>query len=159
MLTGSVSNPIDAQQAQELATRLVGGQDKVFNNIAVRGRDQVMLKVTVAEMQRNIIKQLGIDLSAQMNYGTAVVNFNNVNPFTAVGQPLTSGSTVGSFGQTLTPGGPVPSVTATLRAMESAGIARTLAEPNLTAISGEISHLYRGRRISDSHRHYLSEWR
>ncbi len=122
---------------QELAARLVGGPDKVFNSIAVRGRDQVMLKVTVAEMQRSIIKQLGVDLSATMNYGTAVVNFNNVNPFTALGRPLTSGSTVGSFGQTMTPAGPVPSVTATLRAMENAGVSRTLAEPNLTAISGE----------------------
>jgi pilus assembly protein CpaC len=138
MLSGSASTPQDAQQAQELAARLVGGPDKVFNNIAVRGRDQVMLKVTVAEMQRNIIKQLGVDLSAQLNYGTAVVNFNNVNQFTALGHPLTDASSaVGSFGQTITPKGAVPSVTATLRAMESAGVVRTLAEPNLTAISGE----------------------
>jgi pilus assembly protein CpaC len=137
MLTGSVSSPAEAQQAQELAARLVGGSDKVFNSIAVRGRDQVMLKVTVAEMQRSIIKQLGVDLSATMNYGTAVVNFNNVNQFTALGRPLTSSAAVGSFGQTMTPAGPVPSVTATLRAMESAGVVRTLAEPNLTAISGE----------------------
>ena len=36
-----------------------------------------MLKVTVAEVQRDIIKQMGIDLSASMNYGTAVVKFNN----------------------------------------------------------------------------------
>jgi pilus assembly protein CpaC len=137
MLTGSVSNPAEAQQAQELAARLVGGPEKVFNSIAVRGRDQVMLKVTVAEMQRSIIKQLGVDLSATMNYGTAVVNFNNVNSFGALGHSLSSNSAVGSFGQTITPGGPVPSVTATLRAMESAGVVRTLAEPNLTAISGE----------------------
>ena len=46
----------------------------MVNSIAVRGRDQVMLKVTVAEVQRSIIKQLGIDLSANMNYGTTVVS-------------------------------------------------------------------------------------
>ena len=46
-----------------------------------------MLKVTVAEVRRDIIKQMGIDLSASMNYGTAVVNFNNTNPFTANGAP------------------------------------------------------------------------
>lgn len=137
MLSGSVSSPVEAQQAQELAARLVGSPEKVFNNIAVRARDQVMLKVTVAEMQRNIVKQLGVDLSAQMNYGTAVVNFNNVNQFSALGHPLSTSSAVGSFGQTLTSTGTVPSVTATLRAMESAGVVRTLAEPNLTAISGE----------------------
>ena len=131
ILTGTAANPIEAQQAGELAARLAGGTDKVVNSITVRGRDQVMLKVTVAEVARSIIKQLGIDLSGQLNYGTAVVNFNNSNPFTATGQPLVGSNAITtSFGAT-------PSVTATLRAMESAGVTRTLAEPNLTAISGE----------------------
>jgi pilus assembly protein CpaC len=131
MLSGSAATPIEAQQAADLAARLAGGVDKVVNNITVRGRDQVMLKVTVAEVSRSIIKQMGVDLSATMNYGTSVVKFNNTNPFTANGQPLVANnSTVASFGST-------PSVTATIRAMESAGVIRTLAEPNLTAISGE----------------------
>jgi len=133
MLTGSVGTPIEAQQAGDVVARLVGGADKVVNSIVVRGRDQVMLKVSVAEVQRNIIKQLGIDLSANMNYGTAVVNFNNTNPFTANGAPLTGSSLVASA---VNKAG-IPTVTATLRAMESAGVIRTLAEPNLTAISGE----------------------
>jgi pilus assembly protein CpaC len=131
ILTGSVSSPIEAQQAGDLAARLAGGADKVVNSIAVRGRDQVMLKVTVAEVARSIIKQLGIDLTGSLNYGTAVVNFNNANPFTAFGRSLVTGNMAqGSFGAT-------PSVQATIRAMESAGVVRTLAEPNLTAISGE----------------------
>jgi len=134
MLTGSVASPIEAQQAADLAARLVGGVDKVVNSITVRGRDQVMLKVTVAEVRRDIIKQMGVDLSASMNYGTAVVNFNNSNPFTANGAPLVSGNSTAV--SALTSAG-VPSVTATMRAMESAGVMRTLAEPNLTAISGE----------------------
>jgi pilus assembly protein CpaC len=131
VLSGSVSSPIEAQQAADVAGRLVGGGDKVVNSIIVRGRDQVMLKVTVAEVARSIIKQLGIDLSGSLNYGTAVVNFNNVNPFTATGAPLVANNTIAtSFGST-------PTVRATLRAMENAGVVRTLAEPNLTAISGE----------------------
>ncbi len=131
MLTGSVSTPIEAQQAGDLAARLVGGADKVVNSIVVKGRDQVMLKVTVAEVRRDIIKQMGVDLSASMNSGTTIVKFNNANPFTANSGPLVQGNGLGaSFGS-------MPSVQATLRAMESAGIVRTLAEPNLTAISGE----------------------
>jgi pilus assembly protein CpaC len=131
ILTGTAANPIEAQQAGDLAARLAGGTDKVLNSIAVRGRDQVMLKVTVAEVARTTIKQLGIDLSGQLNYGTAVVNFNNSNPFTANSAPLVPGNNITtSFGST-------PSVQATIRAMESAGVIRTLAEPNLTAISGE----------------------
>jgi len=131
ILTGTAANPIEAQQANDLAARLAGGADKVLNSIAVRGRDQVMLKVTVAEVARTIIKQLGIDLSANLNYGTAVVNFNNANPFTANNAPLVPGNALTTaFGST-------PTVQATIRAMESAGVVRTLAEPNLTAISGE----------------------
>jgi pilus assembly protein CpaC len=133
ILTGSVSSPIEAQQAGDLAARLVGGADKVVNSIAVRGRDQVMLKVNVSEVRRDIVKQMGVDLSANMNYGTAIVNFNNSNQFTAFGRPLVpdNAGAVSAVAKGL------PTVTATLRAMESAGVARTLAEPNLTAISGE----------------------
>ena len=131
VLSGSAASPIEAQQAFDLAARLAGGADRVVNSIAVRGRDQVMLKVTVAEVARTIVKQMGIDLTASMTYGTAVVNFSNANPFTAYGRPLVSTNAAsGTFGT-------MPSVQATLRAMETAGVVRTLAEPNLTAISGE----------------------
>ncbi|MDO9560367.1 MAG: type II and III secretion system protein family protein [Bradyrhizobium sp.] len=135
MLTGSAASPVEAQQAGELAARLVGGTEKVVNSIAVRGRDQVMLKVTVAEVARTVIKQLGIDLSGSLNYGTAVVNFNNSNPFTALGRTLVAdNAATASFG----------SVSATIRAMENAGVVRTLAEPNLTAISGESASFIAG---------------
>jgi pilus assembly protein CpaC len=133
ILTGSVSSPIEAQQAGDLAARLVGGADKVVNSIAVRGRDQVMLKVNVSEVRRDIIKQMGVDLSASMNYGTAVVNFNNRNPFTGLGRGLVADNDLSA--SAVMKG--LPTVTATMRAMESAGVVRTLAEPNLTAISGE----------------------
>jgi pilus assembly protein CpaC len=134
MLSGSASSPIEAQQAYELATRLVGDGNKVVNAINVRARDQVMLKVTVAEVQRDVIKQLGIDLNGSVSYGQAVLNYNTVNPFTATGQALSSGSLVGG----------TPSITATLRAMDRAGVLRTLAEPTLTAISGESANFVAG---------------
>src|SRR5438445_2261888 len=111
MLTGSVSSPIEAQQASDLAARLVGGADKVVNSISVRGRDQVMLKVTVAEVRRDIVKQMGVDLSASLNYGTAVVNFKNNNPFTANNAPLVPENNLTAAA--LTKAG-VPSVVATL---------------------------------------------
>ncbi|OAF00758.1 secretin [Bradyrhizobium centrolobii] len=133
MLTGSVSSPVEAQQAGDVAAKLVGGSEKVVNNIVVRGRDQVMLKVVVGEVRRDIVKQMGVDLSATLNAGTAVVNFNNSNPFTVSGGPLVSNNGLGVAG--LAKG--VATVSATMRAMESAGVMRTLAEPSLTAISGE----------------------
>ncbi|MGX1426689.1 pilus assembly protein CpaC [Bradyrhizobium elkanii] len=134
VLTGTVASPVEAQQAGDIAAKLVGSADKVVNSIVVRGRDQVMLKVTVAEVRRDVVKQLGVDLSANMNYGTAAVVFNNANAFTANNGALAPSN--GLTGAALNKLG-VPTVTATLRAMESAGVVKTLAEPNLTAISGE----------------------
>jgi pilus assembly protein CpaC len=131
LLTGSVSSPVEAQQAGEIAARLVGGAERVVNSIVVRGRDQVMLKVTVAEVRRDVVKQMGIDLSASMNVGNTIVRFNNNNPFTANSAPLVPGNGLGITSCSM------PSVQAVLRAMETAGVVRTLAEPNLTAISGE----------------------
>jgi pilus assembly protein CpaC len=134
MLSGTAASTADSQHAFEIAARLVGGETKVVNGLAIRGRDQVLLKVTVAEVRRDVIKQLGIDLSGSINYGTAVVNFNTNNPFSVTGQPISDTFLRGAL----------PSVTATLRAMERAGVIRTLAEPNLTAISGETATFVAG---------------
>jgi pilus assembly protein CpaC len=134
MLSGSAATAVESQQAFDLASRLVGDSTKVVNGITVRGRDQVMLKVTVAEVRRDVIKQLGIDLSGTFNYGSAVVNLNTQNPFSATGQALSNTSFAGS----------AKGVTATLRAMDRAGVLRTLAEPNLTAISGETASFIAG---------------
>ena len=71
-----------------MPSRLVGGSDKVANNLTIRGRDQVMLKVTVAEVQRDIVKQLGIDLNGSLTYGSSVLNFNNSNPFNPAFLPV-----------------------------------------------------------------------
>ena len=105
---------------------------KIVNLIIVLGRDQVMLKVTVAEMDRQVIKQLGINLSGSAGYGSAVVNFNSTNPFPVNGTP--SSSISGGF----------KGLTATLQAMEQVGVVRTLAEPTLSAISGESAHFLVG---------------
>jgi pilus assembly protein CpaC len=134
VLTGNVATPIESQQAFDIASRLVNDPHKVVNGITVHGRDQVMLKVTVAEVQRDIIKQLGIDLNGSVGFGSAVLNFNNTPPYPVYGQPLYPSTIAGTW----------KSVTATLQAMERAGVIRTLAEPNLTAISGESANFLAG---------------
>jgi pilus assembly protein CpaC len=135
MLSGSSASAAESQQAYDLASRLVGDGTKVVNGIAVRGRDQVMLKVTIAEVQRQIIKQLGINLSGSAGYGSAVVNFNNTNPFPINGTPNSGIPNIGST---------FKSVTANLQAMEQSGVIRILAEPTLTAISGETANFLAG---------------
>ena len=142
LLGGTAANQAEAQQAYDIAVRLVNDStsvtvaqgSKVVNAIVVRAQDQVMLKVTVAEVERDVIKQLGINLSGGLNYGTAVVNFNNTNPFTAYGQSLSGSNVIGGW----------KGIDAALQAMEQAGVIHTLAEPNLTAISGETATFVAG---------------
>ncbi len=142
ILSGTVANDAESQQAYDIAVRLlndssantVGSGSKIVNAIVVRGRDQVMLKVTVAEVERDLVKQLGINLSGSLGYGTAVVNFNNTNPFSAYGQSLSGSSITGGW----------QNLSASLQAMEQAGVIHTLAEPNLTAISGETATFVAG---------------
>jgi pilus assembly protein CpaC len=172
ILSGTVANQLEAQQAYDIASHFVdpcataaasaaaaaaasgssgsvssacsasgpsaGGalngvsSSKIVNAIVVRSRDQVVLKVTVAEMDRQVIKQLGINLSGSAGYGSAVVNFNSTNAFPVNGTP--SSSVSGGF----------KGITATIQAMEQVGVVRTLAEPTLTAISGESAHFLVG---------------
>ena len=139
MLSGTVASALEAQQAYDLAVKLVGEGGRVANGISVKSREQVMLKVTVAEVQREVIKQLGIDLSGNVGYGTSVLNFNTANPFSVQGQALSSTSARAALGDPVN-----PRLTATIRAMERAGMIRTLAEPNLTAISGETATFIAG---------------
>ncbi len=139
VLTGSAASASEAQQAFDIATRLlstgsgpaVSEGSKVVNAITIRGRDQVMLKVTVAEVQRDVIKQLGVNLSGSFGTGANVVTFNNDTPFPVTGGALSNSAIANSW----TKGS--NSITTTLRAMDRAGVIRTLAEPNLTAVSGE----------------------
>jgi pilus assembly protein CpaC len=142
ILSGFASSQAEAQQAFDIATRLLGVSSqeaatqgtRIVNAIVVRNRDQIMLKVTVAEVERDLIKQLGINLQGSFGFGSTVVNFNNTNPFSALGQSLSQSQISPTF----------KSITGSLQAMEQAGVIHTLAEPTLTAISGETATFLAG---------------
>ncbi len=138
ILTGTVSNSSEARRAADLAARFTGDPKKVLNMLTTAGKDQVLLKVSVVEMQRTVLKQLGVDLSNTLNIGSTVINLATANPFTLFGSPLSTTALAG----TAQSGG--DSVSATLRAMERNGLTRTLAEPTLTAISGESAKFLAG---------------
>ncbi len=138
ILTGVVDSAEDAQRAADMAKGFArqvnstggvpseGAGGLVINSLTIRGRDQVMLKVTISEMRRDIAKQLGITSST---FGS----FTQVNPF-GINGLISSTATGGTNGLSLNPSS---NLTATLAAFERTGISRTLAEPTVTAISGE----------------------
>ena len=192
VLTGTVKNPTDSTRASNIAKQFVTveyetvtkdtaegstigrlaktDQETVINMLVVEAEEQVMLKVTVAEVQRTLLKQMGINLSASIsagNFATSLLT-ENAFPLTAAaglgklpifgvstkGDPTdrsiscaagvtcayNSGPTADSFGNSGLDGGwraGDSRIGHAIRALERDGLIRTLAEPNLTAVSGE----------------------
>ncbi len=156
VLTGTVETPLDAKRAVELATIFVSGGEattgqysqtasggssdggvdidnpdqerrtsRIVNMLQIIGQDQVTLKVTVAEVSRNVMKQLGVNM-----FGRGDSNGITWGAFTdnVMGLGKDHGSKFILSNGTLS---------ASLTAMEQAGVMKTLAEPTLTAVSGE----------------------
>ncbi len=170
ILTGSVASAEEAQKALDIANGFVndsspsgaGGtsisissganspgangsgssakssspQGKVINALTIRGLDQVSLRVTVAEIRRDIIKQLGVNLSGSGPNGSFTLD----NPFAINGTVATSEGILNwvKGGQNLS---------ATLQAFERQGVAHTLAEPTVTAVSGESAKFLAGGTV------------
>jgi pilus assembly protein CpaC len=111
---------------------------KVINSLVIRGLDQVSLRVTVTEIRREILKQLGISMSGT---GQAPNSLTLSNPFALNGVIAPESATLGWANASGT------GFSATLQAFERQGVARTLAEPTVTAISGESAKFLAGGSI------------
>jgi len=138
ILTGMVQNPIDAERAGQIALRYVAKPEQVLNMLSVAGKDQVMLKVRIVEVQRSVIKQLGVNLNAVLQQGSGSITIGQGANFSVNGA-LPGGATIGgSYINAL------DTLTGSIRAFERVGLVRTLAEPNLTAVSGEAARFLAG---------------
>ncbi|MFK8253401.1 type II and III secretion system protein family protein [Ancylobacter terrae] len=141
VLSGQVANAGEAQIIVEAAAKLVGDPNKVVNGLTIKDKEQVLLKVTVAEVQRSVIKQLGVDWDINnLSVGSIVLNGATGFPFPVNGGP---GNNLGGT-YTQSGGG---SINATVKALEQARVFRTLAEPTLTAISGESADFLAGGEL------------
>jgi pilus assembly protein CpaC len=187
VLTGHADTISDADAAVQIARLAVAKPENVLNRITLSDKDQVMLKVRIVEVQRNVIKQLGFDLNALIGQiGGAQFNFANAATF-AVNNGLQGGlsggykldttqqpvltvpcaiglsgtctqiikdgrlpdGTLVSNGRTATAATTVGSdhlnqAASTIKAFERNGLIRTLAEPDLTAVSGEAAKFLAG---------------
>ena len=135
MATGSTGSgstgTASSASAPATGTTSAGSAIQVVNALTIRGKDQVMLKVTIAEVQRDVIKKLGIDLTSSITNGNWSTAVASANPF-----PITSGIDPAVMaGGTLKFGG--NSISAKLSALEQSSLLKTLAEPTLSALSGE----------------------
>lgn len=147
ILTGTVDSAEESQRAADIAqgfaknANATGGMPAaglVVNSLIIRGRDQVMLKVSVAEISRDIAKQLGLTSST---WGS----FTQYNPFGINGNIATNPAN--NLPTQLLLHNPANTVNATLQAFERYGVSRILAEPTVTAISGENAKFTVGGQI------------
>ncbi len=154
ILTGSVASAGDAQKALDIANGFLSGglnagspdasgasgkDQKVVNSLIIRGLYEVSLRVTISEIRRDIIKQLGLNLSAT-GATSGLTNLAWTNPFTINGAAAAESATLGWTSAT-------GSFGATLQAYEQQGVAKTLAEPTVTAVSGESAKFLAGGTI------------
>ncbi|PLR24430.1 pilus assembly protein CpaC [Caulobacter zeae] len=217
ILTGTVANAGDASKAALVAQQFVGKPELVVNMLSIAGKDQVMLKVRIVEVQRSIIKQLGVSTNNLLNDGFKTYSLGRENTFAinggmvggmnacygrnnirttnytnnasvtnqgsvTSGNTTSNGSSVSTTVQstdpltgtvtttTTTSAGPTSStgtsnsltgiissaasnaysmatgnnLNACLQAFERVGLIRTLAEPNLTVVSGEAGKFLAG---------------
>ena len=98
VLAGNVSSSLEASRAVNLATGFTGDPKKVVNLLSVAGGQQVMLKVRVAEMDRNIAKQFGVNTSAALSAAGVPIIAGATNPYGLLGHALAdaSGAQIGS---------------------------------------------------------------
>ena len=133
-LKGFVRSAVASTQAVDIARRFVPDNLNIINNLEVLGSRQVIMQVRVSEMRRTLMKQLGIEVDYTGTNGifslaTAVQTFSGFPTGLATGSILPSVTGFNSIG---------------FRALEENGLIKTLAEPSLTAISGETASFLSG---------------
>lgn len=142
VLTGTVLSGADKERASAVAVQFAGGAENVANILDVTGSQQVMLQVTVSEVKRDVAKQLGINLSGTLSVGAANFGFNNtMSPPASTPTAVSNNSLAGHF--------PIgnASINASIQALEKRGGARVLAQPTLTALSGQTANFLVGGEL------------
>ena len=153
VLGGSTRDAATAAQATAIARRFVTDPlNGVINNIQVLGAQQVLLQVRVAEVSRNVVRQFG--MNSAVRFGNSVVGNANLSTSTSTtGGKLSIGGA--GFDTLATVANPVGYLSTkvlggllntTLNALESDGLVRLLAEPNLTTMSGQTANFLAGQQ-------------
>jgi pilus assembly protein CpaC len=133
ILSGVASSDGAAAQAQQIARRFVPADENIVNMITVGSEQQVLIRVKVAEIQKSVLKELGAaaDFIAQ-----------DLGPLTLDLATAATGLSASTFAGVI--GLSSDNVDATFQLLETQGFLRTLAEPNLLAISGEPASMLAG---------------
>lgn len=142
LLTGAVDSPMEAADAVRVAGRFVGEGGQVINRLSVLGSDQVHLRVRVAEVSRTVNKDFGINWESIGSVGDFTFGLATGQDFIdAAGTILRDESANNLFGSY---SGSNLDINVLVDALAAEGLVTLLAEPNLTAMSGETASFLAG---------------
>lgn len=134
LLGGVVPTAEIAERVRTIAARLAGEGNPLINTLRLSGSTQVSIRVRIAEISRSVVKDLGVNWSAVSSSG--LFTFGLANAGTSLVSNAVSGSTAVSS-PPLNASGKRTNITALVDALATEGLVSILAEPTLTAISGE----------------------
>jgi len=147
LLTGTVARPSDVEEAQSLVQAFVGKDVTVMNRLRTATPMQVNLQVRIAEVSRDFAKQIGVNLITRDTTSGFQFGIAQGRDFGALGGKGTLG--LGAGNTNLGFAGKLfgLDVASALDLAEKDGFITTLAEPNLTALSGETASFLAGGEI------------
>ena len=146
VLSGTLSSANTLTQALSIAQRYIGTEQAdrgITNLMSVRGSQQVMLAVRFAEVSRNALKDVGVNLLGILTGNPAVSFRSNTIVPPAIPGTIGGRDTAFAVGRLFTTIGSF-SLAATIDALETKGLAKILAEPNLVALSGDTASFLAG---------------
>ncbi|UZK70891.1 pilus assembly protein N-terminal domain-containing protein [Sphingomonas sp. S1-29] len=154
LLTGTIANPSDGAEAERLVQAFVGEETKVVSRLRTATPLQVNLQVRIAEVSRSFVKNIGVRFNTSDRAGGGFLfGSNSGNAGTISYDPVTGAKTstysVGAQRSTLGIAGRLlgTDILASLDLGETIGQVTTLANPNLTALSGETATFLAGGEI------------
>ena len=142
VLTGTVASAIEAEEANRLAAGFVAQGERVVNQLRFAGPNQVNLRVRVAEVSRDTVKRLGFNFDVIPTIGSITFGLATGRLPAAAGSVLTRANGEGNIFARSSDGN--VDVSAVIDALETEGLVTMLAEPNLTALSGETASFLAG---------------
>ncbi len=144
ILSGAVASPVEAEDARQMSARFIGKDDTVINHLDVMGPAQVNLHVRMAEVSRAALKEFGFNWDTFFSVGGFVSALGIGNPvlgtatrFLRNPDPAVNDLAIGLDSGTV-------HLNTVIDALASEGLVSILAEPNLTAVSGESANFLAG---------------
>jgi pilus assembly protein CpaC len=141
VLHGRADNPAAIEMARRMAIGVTGDPTKVINNVALDGPNQVLLKVKIVEAQRESLKRLGINWESVFRLSNSLVA-GLATPTDLITNPVTRLANGGAIFGRYTKGG--TDIFGLIDLLATENMLTVLAEPNLTAMSGETASFLAG---------------